>query len=267
MRWADLASTKMLFGHRGASIELPENTLPAFQRALELGANALELDVHATNDGVFVVSHDPTGERMCNTLRKIGDSPWGQVSTWDAGWGFVDEHGKRPYANRGFRVPRLEEVVKRFRETPLNIDVKAADSHAIAHLIALLRAHAAEERVLLTSFSWQTLREIRREGYRGPTGLAKLDVTLLLFSPELLGRLVRFDGKRVQVPVRSGPFDLSRKTFIDKCHGLGLAVDYWVVNDATLAKTLLERGADGIITDDPRRIAPAFAEYAPNSVR
>lgn len=262
MRWTDLASRKVLFGHRGASAELPENTLPAFQRALDLGVDALELDVHATKDGVFVVSHDATGERMCNVLQKISDCPWAEVSRWDAGWGFRDERGGRPYAQTGLRIPRLDEVVKRFRETPLNIDVKAADPHAIAQLVALLRLHGAEERVLLTSFSRRTLREIRREGYQGPTGLAELEVWRLLLAPELLGKAVRFRGKRVQIPTRSGFIDLARPAFIEKCHRLGLAVDYWVVNDAALAQTLIARGADGIITDDPRAIAPVFARRA-----
>jgi glycerophosphoryl diester phosphodiesterase len=255
-----MPSGRTLYAHRGASRELPENTLEAFRLALEVGADALELDVHPTRDGVFVVSHDPNGARMCNVAKRIDECTWQEVAGWDAGWGYVDSAGTRPHAGKGIRPARLEQVIDEFPEVALNVDVKEASSAALAPLLALLRAQRADERVLLTSFSWRTLRAIRGAGYPGSLGLCRLDVMRLVFSPELLAALCGFHGVRAQIPTRSGPFDLSRRALIEKCHRLGLAVDYWVVNDAAEAARLLRAGADGIITDDPRTIAGAFRE-------
>ena len=79
----------LLYAHRGASLKCPENTLPAFERALAAGADVLELDVHPTSDGVFVVSHDPTAERVAGVARALADASWATVSSWDAGAGFA----------------------------------------------------------------------------------------------------------------------------------------------------------------------------------
>src|SRR5256885_7560810 len=71
-----------VYAHRGASRELPENTMPAFRRALELGADALETDLHATADGVLVTSHDPDGARVFGVARRIADCRWRDVREW-----------------------------------------------------------------------------------------------------------------------------------------------------------------------------------------
>src|SRR5579872_3898446 len=118
------AHAPLLFAHRGASRELPENTLPAFRRALEVGATALETDVHMTRDGHLVLSHDPTGARMAGVARAIRDATLAEVRGWDAGVGFVDEEGRRPFAGRGFRFATLEELLEEWAGVPVNVDAK-----------------------------------------------------------------------------------------------------------------------------------------------
>jgi len=243
MHFWERAAGPLLYAHRGASSELLENSIPAFKRALELGADVLELDVHPSRDGVFVVSHDPTGERLWGVPQRIADCDWSEISRWSA--------------VAGVSPARLEQVLDEFPETPLNVDVKLGREAEIRRLTTLLRARQAEPRVLLTSFSWRCLRRIRLSGYAGALGLSELDVVGLRFAPEPLVRLLPL-GVRVQIPVRSGPIDLSHPAFIDKCHRLGLKVDYWVINDPVEAKELLGRGADGLFTDDVAAIAPLF---------
>ncbi len=96
----------LLFGHRGARVRCPENTLPAMMAALEDGANALELDVQVTADGVVVVLHDDDGGRMCGVSELVKQTTHAALSTWDPGLGFVAEDGGRPYARRGIVRPR-----------------------------------------------------------------------------------------------------------------------------------------------------------------
>jgi glycerophosphoryl diester phosphodiesterase len=249
----------LLFAHRGASSERPENTLAAFELGLELGADVLELDVHPSRDGVLVVSHDPDAVRSAGVARALADCDWAEIAGWDAGFGFQDSRGQRPFAGAGLRVPRFDDVLARLPGALFNVDVKLAREPELRSLLATIRARQAESRVLLTSFSSELLGLLRSLRYEGPIGLAESEVKRLVVSPAFLTRWFPLAGSRVQIPVRSDWLDLSTARLIDKCHGLGLAVDYWVINDPSEAERLLARGADGIITDDTRALASVFA--------
>jgi glycerophosphoryl diester phosphodiesterase len=104
----------LVHAHRGAPCERPENTLPSFERALELGADALETDLHRTADGRIVLSHDPTLTRGCGVPLVIRTSLFDDVRSCDAGYGFVAPDGARPFAGRGIRVPTLDELLDAF---------------------------------------------------------------------------------------------------------------------------------------------------------
>ena len=256
--WSSITGP-LLFAHRGASCERPENTLSAFQLGLELGADVLELDVHPSRDGVLVVSHDPDGSRSANVARALADSDWAEIAGWDAGFGFQDQQGQRPFAGQGVGLPRFDDVLAALPGALFNVDVKLAREHELRSLLKTIHERQAEARVLLTSFSAQVLGLVRGLRYEGPIGLAESEVKRLVLSPAFLSRWFPLAGSRVQIPMRSGRLDLSTARLMDKCHRLGLAVDYWVVNDPAEAELLLERGADGIITDDTRALARVFA--------
>jgi glycerophosphoryl diester phosphodiesterase len=245
--------------HRGASAERPENTLAAFELALELGTDVLELDVHPSRDGVLVVSHDPDALRSAGVERALADCDWAEIAGWDAGFGFQDRGGQRPFAGRGLGLLRFDDVLVALPNALLNVDVKLAREHELRSLLASIRARRAESRVLLTSFSSEVLGLVRSLRYEGPVGLAESEVKRLVVSPAFLTRWFPLAGSRVQIPPSSGRFDLSTARFIEKCHRLGLAVDYWVINEPAEAELLLARGADGIFTDDTRAIARVFA--------
>jgi glycerophosphoryl diester phosphodiesterase len=220
-----------IYAHRGASRELPENTLPAFRRAIELGADALETDVHLTADGVLVTSHDPDGARIFGRPSRIADSTWEEV--------------------RGWGIPSLEEVVSGFPGVPINVDLKV---DAAAAAVALLRKLGAEEQVTLASFQSSTLRKVRALGYRGPTSLGRSEVARLLSLPAAAQRgPLAPPGNAAQLPL-----SLSKPWIIRRCHALGLRVDYWTVNEPALAISLAALGADGVMTDDPAAIVPAL---------
>ena len=242
-----------LYAHRGAAAERPENTLPSFERALELGADALEFDVHATGDGVLVVAHDPDGARMTGVGAALAESRWDDIARWDAGFGFVLPDGSRPFAGRGLRIPTLEEVVTAFPDVPLNVDLKAAIADSAVGLLGRL---GAAERTCLASFQVATIRRVRALGYPGPTALARAEVAALLLVPVALARgPLRPRGQAAQLPIR-----LARPGLVRRCHALGLRVDFWTCNDEALARRLIALGCDGIMTDDPGRIAPIVAE-------
>jgi glycerophosphoryl diester phosphodiesterase len=222
-----------VYAHRGACTELPENTLPAFRLALELGADALETDVHATADGVLVTSHDPDGARVFGVPRRIAQCSWGEVRAWG--------------------VPSLEEVVTSFPGVPINVDLKV-DVAALA--VELLHRLGVAEQVTLASFQSSTLRRVRALGYRGPTSLGRSEVARLVSLPAAAQRgALAPPGSAAQLPLT-----LARPWVIRRCHALGLRVDYWTVNEPALARSLVELGADGIMTDDPATIVPAVRQ-------
>ncbi len=248
---------RRLYAHRGASAERPENTLLAFERAIEAGADALEMDVHLTRDGQLIVTHDPDARRMAASPRNWAELDLAEAQRLDVGWGFVAADGSRPFAGQGISVPRFEDVLDAFPTVRVNVDIKG--DRAVAATLALVAAKRAADRVTIASFQTTTAIAVRRKGYAGETALSQVEVVTLLGLPAVLWRSLPYTGSAAQVPVAQRAIRFDRPAFIAKCHSLGLRVDYWVVDDPAEAKRLLELGADGIMTNDPAAIRSLFA--------
>ena len=246
----------LVYAHRGAAIELPENTLPSFRRAIELGADALETDVHLTRDGEIVAVHDPDGRRIAGVDRRVAETSLREVQAWDAGFAFVDTNGARPFLGKGYRIPTLDQLLSELPEVTLNVDLKDEQPALVDRFIEVVRGHRAEERVIGASFQQATLERLRACGYRGQTSLARREFLHCWLVPAWLRRGGP-PGNRAQIPTHVGPFSIATRRTVDKLHTLGLGVDYWTVNDPDMVPRLLEIGADGIMPDDPGRIVPA----------
>lgn len=245
----------LVYAHRGAAAEEPENTLPSFQRALALGADALETDVHLTADGEIVAIHDSDGARTAGVSRAIDAVSLAELERWDAGYAFVDAAGTRPFMGRGYRVPTLEQLLVELPPVRLNIDLKSEDARLVTRFIDLVRRHDAEGRVVAASFHGSVLARLRRSGWRGASSLARREFLASWLLPAWLG--LRPPGTRAQIPTHAGPLVFANRCTLEKLHGLGLEVDYWTINDPEQARRLVALGADGIMTDDPGRIVPA----------
>lgn len=248
---------RRLYAHRGASAERPENTMPAFERAVEIGVDVLEMDVHVTRDEQLIVSHDPDARRMAAAPIQWAEVDLADAQRLDVGWGFVAPDGTRPFAGQGITVPRFEDVLDAFPNVRINVDIKG--ERAVAAMLELVTAKHATERVTIASFQTRTAIQVRRKGYAGETALSQFEVITLLGMPAVLWRSLPYTGGAAQVPVAQGAIRFDRPAFLAKCHSLGLRVDYWVIDDPAEAKRLLELGADGIMTNDPAAIRPVFA--------
>jgi glycerophosphoryl diester phosphodiesterase len=243
---------RRLYAHRGASAERPENTMLAFARAVEIGVDALETDVHLTRDGHLVIAHDESAARTTGARWAWADLDLADARRLDAGWGYVAPDGTRPFAGKGITVPTFEELLDAFPDMHINVDLKG--ERAVAAMLELLRRKRADHRVTLASFQLRTLVEVRRRGYAGETALSQNEVASLLGLPAVLWRQLPFTGTAAQVPTHAGRIRLDRAAFIAKCHSLGLRVDYWTIDDRDEAARLLQLGADGIMTNDPSAI-------------
>jgi glycerophosphoryl diester phosphodiesterase len=248
---------RRLYAHRGAAAERPENTMPAFERALEIGVDALEMDVQCTRDGHLIVAHDDTATRTTGRPVAWADLDLAEVGRLDAGWGFVAPGGARPFAGHGIVAPTFERVLDAFPGVRINVDLKGA--RAVALMLELVQRKRAADRVTLASFRLRTLVAARRRGFAGETALSQGEVASLLGLPAMLWRQLPFTGTAAQVPVRAGALRFDRAAFIAKCHSIGLRVDFWTIDDRDQAARLLELGADGIMTNDPGAIRSLFA--------
>jgi glycerophosphoryl diester phosphodiesterase len=243
----------IIFGHRGASIELPENTLEAFARALELGVDVIETDVHVTADGHVVIHHDSSSHRMGCDARLVCQRSLADLQRVNVGAGFRDAAGQG--IGGIFRVPTLAEALEAFPGARFNIDIKPLG--AVPSVLQTVRRHAAEERVLLTSFYDANVRAVRAAGYRGETGLARREAVIALGLPAFAPAFMRPKGQRVQLPPQLGRLQIGTPRVITKLQRLGYRVDFWVVNDRAEAARLFAAGADGVMTDDPATVVAA----------
>jgi glycerophosphoryl diester phosphodiesterase len=248
--------SRRLYAHRGASAERPENTMPAFERAMEVGVDALEMDVHLTRDGHFVVAHDETTQRTTGARLAWRDIDLEDARRLDVGWGFVAKDGTRPFAGKGITVSTFDEVLHAFSRVHINVDLKG--EYSVAPMLELLRRHDAEDRVTLASFQTATAVRVRRAGYGGETALSQYEVGTMFAMPAVLWRQLPFTGNAAQIPTHQGPLRFDRAPFIAKCHSVGLRVDFWTIDDVTEAQRLLDLGADGIMTNDPAALKTLF---------
>lgn len=233
----------LLYAHRGASQSRTENSLEAFAHALDGGANALELDVHATRDGHFVVFHDRDGGRLAGRPERIRDTTLSQLKDWRLGQANVP-------------IPTLEQCLNRFRGTRMSIDLKPNEPVLAASFLRVLQRFECESWVTVASFHHRVISQVRRLGWPGRTALSRYEVVLLRFLPASALLRRRLGGQCAQIPRTVGPVRFDRKALLRRCHLLGLRADYWVVNDPVEALKLIRRGATGLMTDDPEGLAP-----------
>src|SRR5690606_19355827 len=145
-----LAGAPVLVAHRGGSRLAPENTMAAFEEAVELwGADMLELDARATRDGTVVVIHDATVDRTTDGQGEVAAHTLAELRALDAGYRFVDLGGRHARRGLGIRVPTMDEVLERFPDVWINVESK--DPRAAVPLRETIRRHRAEHRVLFAA--------------------------------------------------------------------------------------------------------------------
>jgi glycerophosphoryl diester phosphodiesterase len=223
----------LAFAHRGGAGHFAENSWRAFEHAVKLGYTYLETDTHATSDGVLVAFHDKTLDRATDRSGAIASLPASEVAAARIG-------GTEP-------IPLLEDLLGAWPDVRFNIDVKAGS--AARPLAELIRRTSSWDRVCITSFSAFRLRDARRMLGRpvctstSPVGAAALRSGLpgRLLAPRFASRNVRC----AQLPIRMADAPLIRRA-----HEAGLQVHIWTVNDRDVMHALLDRGVDGIMTDE-----------------
>jgi glycerophosphoryl diester phosphodiesterase len=241
------APTPLAMAHRGGAIEHLENTLPAFQACVDLGYRYLETDVQITADGTLVAFHDATLERVTDRTGRVDATHWSELSEARIG-------GREP-------IIRLEDLLGAWPDVKFNLDIKAAG--ALAPLVRLVTRMDVADRICLGSFSDARIAAARRLfgpavcTSLGPRGVAAL--RLSSYSPRAAG-LVRIQAGCAQVPLQLGGRALVDERFLAAAHARGLQVHVWTVDDPDEARTMLDLGVDGIMTDRPAMLREVLEE-------
>ena len=225
--------TKVM-AHRGASTEAPENTMAAFQKAIDDMSDYIELDVQLTNNGEVIVMHDSNAYRTTGVDANIVNMTYKEVKTLDAGSWFSDEYV-------GENVPSLKEVLELTQgKIKLNIELKPADNGtALAkNTVRLIEKYNMVNDCVITSFSESALKAVK-------TYNQEIKVGYILSAA--YGDF--YDMKNVDFFSVNAAF-LSKRT-IDAIHNSGKRVYAWTVNNKESIKNLTNKGVDGIITDNP----------------
>lgn len=247
-----------LVAHRGGSALAPENTLVAFDRAVALGADALEIDVRRTADGAVVVFHDDDTARLTGVPGTIEARTLEEVRRLDAAFGFTPDGGAtQPLRGSGVKVPTLAEVLARYPGLRLNIDAKP-DEAALAEALAReIRAAGAEDRVCVGSFfdaQAERLAALLPGCARYlPEQAATCHVMAALSGQAAEGCPGGYDV--ADLPHRMGDVEVVCPKVVEHFHGLGIPVHVWTVDDPVEMRELLALGVDGIVTDRPDVLA------------
>jgi glycerophosphoryl diester phosphodiesterase len=226
-----------VFAHRGLAIDTPENTLLAFAKAIALGVGYVETDVHASSDGVAMISHDPDLMRMTGRDVRIEQLTSAELQRIDLG--------------EGQTFCTLAAALDAFPETRFNIDIKAMG--AAAPTVSAIKKANAAQRVMIGSFSNERRLAVVTQLPDVATSVSPPNVVAAAYAASigataLVRRVVR-GSDALQIPEKIlGVSTVSRRA-ISTFHAVGIEVHIWTVNDAATMERLLDAGVDGIMSD------------------
>jgi len=247
-----------VLAHRGASADAPENTLEAFSLALDMGADILELDVHATSDGVPVVIHDDTIDRTSEGTGRVAALTLAELRQYDFGYAFSRDGGAtHPYRGKGVRIPTLEEVLARLPRARVNAEIKQLAPVIERQVWEVVQRTHAEDRVLITATPEAMVRWLAVAGERTAVVTDTNEAGRFVGSVVAKLAVYRPAGDMVQLPLAwklgSTTIPLDTPEIVARAHSLGLRIDYWTIDDDTTMRRLFTLGADAVTTDHPDR--------------
>jgi len=234
--------------HRGASAYAPENTLASIQKAMEMGADMIELDLHQTKDGVPVVLHDPSLWRTAGIRRNVGSLTLKEIKKLDVGSWFNPKFKTQ-------RIPTLQEILEMVQDrVVLNLELKQGTSpypKFTENIIHLLNEVHLFSKTLISSFHHATIQKIRKEFPEAFLGyLSHREATSKIFSSAV-------DLKTYSLHI---PFRKVTPALLEKSHSGGFRVFCYTVNNPDEMKRFLKMGVDGVFTNYPDRLSKLITE-------
>ena len=250
-------SKSLIIAHRGANKYAPQNTLPAFKRAYELGCDGFETDVHITKDGKIVICHNYTIDETSTGKGKVADMTLDELKSYDFGSYFSKKF-------EGTEIPTLDEFLS-FVETTdisvLNIEIKSpkeSETAIVKETIKAVKEHDLFDKLLISSFDPKLLIEAKMIDSKCKTGF--------LYSPKsptlvkMIWRQLRYT-KSIGCDAVHPHYSFVNKAFVENAHKMGIKVNPWTVDYPFVIDKLLKIGVDGIITDLPDVVGKMSERY------
>ncbi|NMA95948.1 MAG: glycerophosphodiester phosphodiesterase [Clostridiales bacterium] len=228
----------MNLAHRGASSYAPENTLAAFYKGIELGANGIETDLRKTKDGVVVLIHDEMVDRVTNGSGKVLDFTFSQLLDLDAGSWFSDKYA-------GERIISFEEFLHFFgrKDIIFAIELKAPDLEEDA--LKLINKYGIRDKVTITSFNYEYLKTVREIDEKINIGYLVREI-----DKDILCNLIEIKGNQICPAIAN-----LEKADMDLARSYGLDIRAWGIKDETYMNNALELGVDGMTINFPDKLA------------
>ena len=221
----------LIIGHKGASSIAPENTLKAFQKAIELKTDYVEFDIHITKDGEIIIIHDSDTFNATGVKGLIKDMNLDQIKNLDAG--------------EGEKIPTLRELIS-ITQKKMGLQIEIKSTNLLDKLTQILK----EEDLLSTSIvSSFMLDELLKLKLLEPSVKVGLLLSEDMVRPKLIKRKIKKVAENNFYSIHP-PFINTDKEIVDFAHSYGLKVVVWTVNDRDVMEKLIEIGVDAIITDD-----------------
>jgi len=231
----------LVFAHRGASKVAPENTLPAFEQAIRLGADGVELDVQYSSDGAMVIFHNLNLEKTSDGSGRVTAHTLAELRGLDAGSWFDPQFA-------GTRIPILDEVLDLLKgKLLINIELKVLDTLSSGlggDVVKAVRVHAMAEQVVISSFNPFALRKAKRAG-------PEIECALLL-AHDLPGWMrSSFARRHSRADGLHPDLEMVDAAYMARAKKLRMPVRVWTVDDEADMRRLIKLGVDAIITNVP----------------
>lgn len=234
--------TTINFAHRGASGYCPENTMSAFEKAVQLGATGIETDVQRTKDGVLVLIHDESLQRTAGLAQLVKDTDYEQLSALDAGSWFHSDFSKET-------IPTLEQLLSFGKENGLILNLELKNGIVLyeemeAEVIALISKYGMNDKVVISSFNHYSLALCKKLAPEIATGVLYMEG---LYRPWDYARTLGADALH---PI----FYAVLPEWVKEAREAGVAYHPFTVNEPGDLERMLNAGVAGIITDYPDRL-------------
>ncbi|WP_071460874.1 glycerophosphodiester phosphodiesterase [Bacillus massilinigeriensis] len=234
--------------HRGASGYAPENTIAAFDKAVDMKADYIEIDVQRSKDGKLVIIHDTTVDRTTNGTGAVKDLTLEQLRSLDAG------SFKGPEFT-GEKIPTFEEVLDRYRgKAGILIELKAPEKYPgieeeVAHLLKVRNLDKPRNnKIIIQSFNFDSVKKTNQLLPNVPVGVLTSSRTHT--TDQALKEFATY------ADYFNPSYGIVTKELVDKVHGLGMGISSWTVRTPEAAQFLIDMKVDAIITDYPDYVDP-----------
>jgi glycerophosphoryl diester phosphodiesterase len=264
------------YAHQGGAWESPSSTLHAIRHALDAGASAIELDVHATADGELVVCHDATVDRTTDRRGDIASFTLSELQQMDFSYWWIPgadvtpgrPPGEYPFRGRApgdpsFGIATLREVLEQFPGVVLNLDIKQTAPAVAPYeetLARMLREYGRRDDVIVASFLDAATDAFRTHAPGVPTSAGTIATAEAWRAVQAGEPMPATPNVAYQVPERQGDLVVVDERFVASAHSAGKAVHVWTVNDAESMERLVDLGVDGIISDLPTTLCSVLGE-------